>query len=367
MTEHYYAVILAGGGGTRLWPLSRRSQPKQMLRLNGELTLFQMAVRRLSALFPPERILVVTNQAQSAGLKEQCPELGADNFLLEPEPRGTAAAIGLAAMHLHMQDPEAIMAVLTADHYIAEQERLLGYLRRAKEIAAQGHLVTLGIDPTQPATQYGYIEHGEPLDGDESNGAYLVKRFKEKPDLAEAERMLAAGGHSWNSGMFIWQVVSIRNEFERLMPRMHKALGEIEALGGTQGDEAKFKAYWETIPYQTIDYGVMEHAERVAVIPVKGMGWNDVGSWSSLFEVFAPDGDGNVLLIDKGVTIETRNSIVHATERRVGKDRLLVTIGVEDLVVVDTGDVLFICPRARAQEVRQVIEQLKKQGLEDYL
>ncbi|MDA1329746.1 MAG: mannose-1-phosphate guanylyltransferase [Chloroflexi bacterium] len=367
MNENYYAVIMAGGGGTRLWPLSRQAKPKQMLSLIDESTLFQMAVRRLSALFPPERILVVTNQAQSEELRQQCEELNVANFLLEPEPRGTAPAIALAALHLHQRDPHAVMAVLTADHYISETDQFIKYLQEAKEIALQGYLVTLGIDPTFAATQYGYIQQGAALSDLEPLEAFEVKRFKEKPDASEAEAMLSTGGHSWNSGMFVWQVSRIRAEFERQMPELHRALVAVEEEGDGPTQDKTLARHWAAISNQTIDYGIMEHAQQLAVIPVKNMGWNDVGSWNSLFDVLAPDAKGNVVLADKHLDFDSHNSLIHATEHRNDKERLVVTIGVEDLVVVDTGDVLLICSKARAQEVRQVIEQLKRNNMNEYL
>lgn len=354
---------MAGGGGTRLWPLSRQGRPKQMLQLIDERTLFQIAVHRLSELFPPERIFVVTNHAQSAELRKQCPEIHEDNYLLEPEPRGTAAAIGLAASYLHQRDPDAVMAVLTADHYIANEERFLEYLREAKEIASQGHLVTLGIEPTYPATQYGYIQQGKKLAFKGKTSAYEVDRFKEKPDEAEAKRMLASGDHSWNSGMFIWQTSLILKEFERQMPSLHKSLQTIVQAWGSPNGEEVLHQEWPMLKSQTIDYGIMEHAENVAVIPAKEMAWNDVGSWNSLFEVLEPDENGNVILSQNHLNIKSHNSLVHSN----GQSKMLVTIGVDNLVIVDTGDVLLVCSKEHAQDVRKVVEHMKENKIKGYL
>ena len=363
MAEHFYAVIMAGGGGTRLWPLSRRSRPKQMLRLIDKRTLFQIAVQRLSDLYPPERIFVVTNHAQSVELREQCPQLHEDNFLLEPKPRGTAAAIGLAAYYLNQRDPDAIMAVLTADHYIGDEQRFLSYLQSAKEIALQGHLVTLGIEPTYPATQYGYIQQGKVISYTGAAEAFEVDRFKEKPDEAEAKKMLKSGDHSWNSGMFIWRAVDILKEFEVQMPDLHQALKKIAQAWESPKRGQVLTKQWPQLQSQTIDYGIMEHARNVAVIPAKDMRWNDVGSWNSLFEVLQPDEDGNVVLTELHLNLLSRNSLVHSN----GQQKMVVTIGVEDLIVVDTGDVLLICSKEHAQDVRQVIELLKEKDLKDYL
>lgn len=363
MNENYFAVILAGGGGTRLWPLSRHSRPKQMLPLIDERTLFQIAVQRLSVLFPPERILVVTNDLQSRELLAQSPELKEENFLLEPEPRGTAAAIGLAAAYLQKHHPDTVMAVLTADHYIGAEDRFIEYLRAAKEIAMHGHLVTLGIDPTYPATQYGYIQLGEKLNQPVGVQAFVVRRFKEKPAEDEARQMIADGEHCWNSGMFIWQVQSVLREFERQMPDLYAALEAIAASWNTPRFREVLEREWAKIPNRTIDYGVMENAQNLAVIPAKDMRWNDVGSWNSLFEVLEPDENGNVVLTEHYLNINSTNSLVHTN----GQSRMVVTVGIKDLVVVDTGDVLFICTKDRAQDVRQVIELLKENKLKGYL
>ncbi|MCL5429753.1 MAG: sugar phosphate nucleotidyltransferase [Chloroflexi bacterium] len=363
MTDNYYAVIMAGGGGTRLWPLSRQSRPKQMLQLIDDHTLFQIAVHRLESLFPPERILVVTNQEHSIELCKQAPELLEENFLLEPQPRGTAPAIGLAAAFLHRRAPDAVMAVLTADHYIGNEAEFRSHLLAAKELALKDHLVTLGIDPTYAATQYGYIQMGESLGETGGYPAYKVQRFKEKPDAVEAQKMLEAGFYAWNSGMFIWKVERIWAEFAHHMKKLHAALEKISQAWG-QPDFEKVRNYeWPRIAAQTIDYGIMEHAKEVAVIPAKGMEWNDVGSWSSLFEVLGVDSSGNLVRHEKHLDFDSRNSLVHSN----GQDRMIVTVGIQDLVVVDTGDVLLICSKERSQDLRKVIERLKEKGLQRYL
>ncbi|MEX1248057.1 MAG: mannose-1-phosphate guanylyltransferase [Anaerolineales bacterium] len=363
MTENYYAVIMAGGGGTRLWPLSRQSRPKQMLQLIDDLTLFQMAVRRLETLFPPERILVVTNGAHSVELQQQSLELPKENFLLEPQPRGTAPAIGLAAAFLQSRHPGAVMAVLTADHYIGNQDEFCRYLQAARELALKDHLVTLGIDPTYPATQYGYIQMGDSLGSFGGYEAHQVQRFKEKPEAAEAQQMLAASEHCWNSGMFIWKVERIWTEFEQQMPKLHKGLQKISRAWGNPDFETVLNYEWPRIAAQTIDYGIMEHAKDVAVIPAKDMAWNDVGSWSSLFEVLKVDVNGNLVLHKQHIDFDSQNSLVHSNSQ----ERMIVTVGIQDLVVVDTGDVLLICSKNRSQDLRKVIEVLKEKGLQRYL
>lgn len=363
MTENYYAVIMAGGGGTRLWPLSRLSRPKQMLQLIDDHTLFQVAVKRLETLFPPEHILVVTNAQQAVELRKQAPELPKQNFLLEPHPWGTAPAIGLAAAFLKKHAPDAVMAVLTADHYIGNEVEFRKHLLAAKELADKGHLVTLGIDPTYPATQYGYIQMGESLGDVGGYPAYKVQRFKEKPDASEAQRMLDAGHYTWNSGMFVWKIERIWAEFAQHMPKLHAALDKVSAAWGSAEFDKVLTYEWPRIAAQTIDYGIMEHAIDVAVIPAKGMQWNDVGSWSSLFEVLGADENGNLVRHGLHLDFESHNSLVQGN----GQDRMIVTVGIQDLVVVDTGDVLLVCSKERSQDLRKVIELLKEKGLQRYL
>lgn len=360
--DDYYAVIMAGGGGTRLWPLSRRARPKQMLKLFGERTLFQIAVERLEELFPPDRILVVTVHDQAANLQEQCPGIPGENFLLEPLPRGTASVVGLAAITLAERDPLAMMAVLTADHFIKDLPLFHRLLLAAREVAQAGFLVTLGITPTFPATGYGYIQQGASLGQYRDLAAYQVKRFIEKPDQLKAEAMLGEGEHSWNSGMFVWRVEQILAEIERQMPDLSRSLGEIQQSLGTPGLAAVLNRVWPQLRKETIDYGVMEGARQVAVIPAEGLGWSDVGSWDSLFELLSADQDGNIFMRGDHLHLSTGNTLLYNDQ----EGKLVVTIGVENLVVVDTGDVLLICQRDHAQQVRaavQNLEQMQKQAL----
>src|SRR5215212_3151805 len=225
--EHTYAVIMAGGGGTRLWPISRKDSPKQLLPLLGQETLFQSTVQRLENLFPPERILVVTVAEQARQMQVQVPQIPMENYLIEPEPRGTASVVGLAAAVLKKRDPEATMAILTADHFIKDKKLFRYLISTAFDVASEGYLVTLGITPTFPSTGYGYIEQGEPLDGDYEYPVYKVNKFKEKPDQETADQLLRAGDHSWNSGMFVWRVDRILSEIETQMPDLAKAVSQI--------------------------------------------------------------------------------------------------------------------------------------------
>ncbi len=362
MFENYYAVIMAGGGGTRLWPLSRKSSPKQMLPLVGERSLFQIAVDRLDGVFTPDKIYVVTVAEQAAALQEQCPEIPAENYLLEPMPRGTASVVGLAAVALGQRDPQAVMAVLTADHIFQNEALFRELLLSAYEAAEEGHLVTLGIRPTFPSTGYGYIHQGDQAGTYRGLDVFQVLRFVEKPNEHRARQMFESGDHAWNSGMFVWGAGRIMEEFERQMPDLTTRLKEISRVWEQPQRESVIQALWPEIQPETIDYGIMEKARDVVVIPAKGLGWNDVGSWEALFEVLPADEDGNIVLGEGFIPLETRDTLVY----KKSSPRLIVTIGVQDLVVVDTGDVLLICKKDHAQKVRQVVEQLKNAG-DDYL
>lgn len=360
--EHTYAVIMAGGGGTRLWPVSRSSHPKQIISLVQENSLFQTTVNRLEGLFPPDRILVVTVAAQVEELQSQTPFIPRENFLLEPAPRGTASAVGLAAVVLQQRDPQAIMAPLPSDHFIRNRDLFYLLLRIAIDVADDGYLVTLGISPTYPATIYGYIQAGNKLPGKYAYPAYEVLRFKEKPDDAQAREMVASGDHYWNSGMFIWRTDIILDEFSRQMPELHAALKKIGAAWGTTKQESTLTELWPTLRNETIDYGIMEKADKVAVLPAGGLDWNDIGNWNSLFNVLIPDNEGNIVFKGQHVPLGTSSSLVYGNN----DDRLIVTIGVDNLIIVDTGDVLLVCRKDQSAKVRQVVENLKKSDKKHY-
>jgi len=361
--EHSYVVIMAGGGGTRLWPLSRKEKPKQLLSLLGKETLFQSTVARLEKLFPPERIVIVTVAELAREMQEQVPSIPAENYLIEPAPRGTASVVALAAAVLKKRDPQAVMAIQTSDHYIRNRDLFHYLIRTAFDVAKKNYLVTLGIAPTFPSTGYGYIQQGEPLDGDYQYPVYKVQRFKEKPDQETAQQLLHSGDHSWNSGMFIWRADAILAEIERQMPELFKAVKEVSAAWDTLKQDEVLQEYWHDLKNQTIAYGILEKAEQVAVLPAGGLGWSDVGSWNSLFEVLLPDMNGNVATSAQHLALDTHNTLVYSDDDQ----RLVVTIGLDDMVVVDTGDVLMICKADQSQKVRDVVEHLKKHHQEKYL
>ena len=355
---------MAGGGGTRLWPVSRKERPKQLLPLIGQETLFQSTVQRLENLFPPERILVVTVEDQAREMLQQAASIPEENYILEPAPRGTASVVGLAAAILQKRDPEASMAILPSDHFIRNRDLFHYLLRAAFEVAENGYLVTLGITPTHPSTAYGYIQQGQPLSGGYKYPAYEVKSFVEKPNEETAQKLLRSGDHSWNSGMFIWRADVILKEINKQMPTLGGALKEIADAWGTAAQVKVLKDCWGDLAVKTVDYGIMEKAERVAVLPAGGLGWSDVGSWESLFEVLLPDMNGNIATNNNShLAHETNNTLVYGSN----SERLIVTIGVDDMIIVDTDDILLVCKSDQSQSVRDIVEHLKKHRQEKYL
>ena len=363
MFEHFYAVIMAGGSGTRLWPLSRKDRPKQSLVVSGDQTLFQNAVNRLRGLFPSERILVVTVAEQVALLRSECPQIPEENFVIEPLPRGTASVVALAATAIKTRDDQGVMAVLTADHLIENDTHLRQLLKVAYGAALSGYLVTLGITPSYAATGFGYIQAGEKIDTFEGLDAFLVQKFKEKPDQENAERMVSDGEHYWNSGMFIWQVKTVMSEIAQQMPELFEMISEIDGAWGTESQNAVVNQIWPTIKPQTIDYGIMENAYKVAVIPAANLGWYDVGSWESIFDALDSDSSGNILMRGDTIAIDTQGTLICEDS----SDRMIVTIGVKDLVIIDSGNALLICDRNQAQRVREIVRYLEDQGRVNYL
>lgn len=360
MANHYYALIMAGGIGTRLWPLSRQKSPKQVLPLVGERSMFGLAVERLQPLFTPEDVWVVVGQEQVDLLKAEQTGVPDRNYVIEPIGRGTAPAIALSAITLRQRDPLAVMAVLTADHFIGDEAGFREVLIAAGETAARDYLVTLGITPSSPSTGYGYVERGPLLMNAAGFAAYRVVAFREKPDLVTARRFVVSGRHSWNSGMFVWKVERFLTELARTMPEFYQQLMSIEAALDTPDYDRVLHEVWPRVTNQTVDYGVMEKARDVAVIPAE-FGWNDVGSWATLLEILESDQAGNVVRHAQHIGIDTQNTLIF------GRDRLVATIGLRDMIVIDTGDAVLVCPQDRAQDVKTIVDELKRQGKQNYL
>jgi mannose-1-phosphate guanylyltransferase len=355
----FFATIMAGGVGTRLWPLSRQARPKQALQLIGGRTMFQHAVDRLLPLFPPGRILVITGRQHGAVLRPQTPELPDANFVLEPVGRDSGPAVGLAALHLERRDPEAVMAMVTADHYIVKTEKFRAALAAAEKAARAGTIVTLGIKPEYPATGYGYVRRGESLGHFDDFEVFHAKGFTEKPDADTASAYLKSDSYSWNSGMFIWRVDRVLAEFQRQRPKIYEQLMTIGDALGTPDEEKVLAKVWPQIEKISIDYAIMEGAADVAVIPVE-IGWSDVGSWASLLDIVAGDDKGNVVN-GEHLGVDTARTLIRS------QGRLVVTIGLEDMIVVDTEDALLVCPKDRAQDVKAIVDRLTGEGRNDLL
>ena len=348
-----YALVLAGGSGTRLWPHSRSHRPKQFLSIDGERTMLQETVDRTLPIIPPERVFVATGAAYADLVAEQLPDVPRENILSEPTGRGTAPCIGLAALHLRRRDPNAIMAVLSADHRVERGDLFCDVLTLGAGMAQQGSLVTLGITPTAPSTGYGYIHRGEMIHAEGINAVYRVKAFVEKPDAERARSYIESGNYFWNAGMFVWRADRILEELSIHRPALARALTLIDAAIGTMHEQAVLEAVWRDIENVAIDVAVMERTAHAAVIPAD-LGWSDVGDWASLADTLPRDANGNAI-VGTYVGVDTYNSLIY------GNGRVVATIGIEDLLIVDTHDVLLICPRARAQDVKAMVACVHQQ------
>jgi mannose-1-phosphate guanylyltransferase len=364
-----YAVIPAGGSGTRLWPLSRADHPKFLHPLTGTAaSLLQATVRRLAPLAPAERTYVVTGVAHAAAVARQLPALPEEHILVEPSPRDSCPAIGLAAAIIARRDPAAVMGSFAADHLVHDADRFCEVVREAVRGAEQGLLMTVGITPTQPETGYGYLQCGGPLEDGRMRG---VEEFKEKPRYDEAVGYLESGRHLWNASMFVWRVDVFLAELARQRPELHAGLTRIAQAWDTPERAAVLGDVWPTLPKISVDYAVMEGAAaagRVATVP-GDFGWNDVGDFHTLGVVLPPTEDANVVVgapdgVEKpGLLLYDSTGLVVVPH----SGRLVAALGVHDLILVDTPDVLLVCPRGRAQEVKKLVDELKERGEHAYL
>ena len=347
--SNVYAVVMAGGAGTRFWPASRVNRPKQLLPLAGDKheSLLAATVRRLAPLIPQERVYIATGVHLVAATATAVPGVPAAQLLAEPVPRNTAPCIGWAAREIERRDPEAIIAVVPSDHFIRDEPRFRETIARALDGARAGYLTTIGITPTRPETGYGYIE----IDPEVMPGIHGVARFVEKPDRARAEEYLAGKKHLWNAGMFFFRASVMRQAIEKHLPELATGLTRIIENPGALSE------VFPTLPSISIDHGVMEKAAPLAV--VKGdFGWSDVGDWQSAWELATKDENQNAL--PKGaIAVDARGNLVHDLS---GRHRVIALVGVSDLVVVETDDALIVVPRDRAQDVRAVVEALKARG-----
>ncbi len=361
--SHLYAVILAGGSGTRFWPLSRHLYPKQLLRIIGDETLIQQTMRRVLHSVPAEHVYISTNPVQADSIRVQLgewkKELG-ENFVIEPEARNTAPALALAASVLLKRDPEAIMLVLPADHVIKRDARFQAAVSLGADLADSGHLVTFGVKPIRPETGYGYIQPNlrKKLASRGTLTGHPVARFVEKPDAKTAAKYLKAGLY-WNSGIFVWRASVFLDEVTQHQPALARGIKAMGTLLDESPTGDKLSKAYKALPSISVDYGVMERSSRAAMVPAD-FDWSDVGNWSSLEEVAPRDGSGNVVA-GKVVDLDSHDSILYADRR------LVATIGLSNMVVVDTPDATLVCPKDRSQDVKKVVEILKKQGAPEHL
>ncbi len=344
-----YAVIMAGGGGTRFWPLSRQARPKQVLPLlGGPGSMVARTVERLQPLFAKADIHCITAREHAEMLRG---DVLPGNLMVEPTGRDTAAAIGLAAVLLRARDPRAVFAVLPADHYVDDPGRFQATLRSAFAAARSGSLVTIGIPPRGPSESYGYLQRG-PREGE----AWRVLRFVEKPRADVAARLIASGDHYWNGGIFVWKADAILAEIARQLPGLSAALERIAAAG-----PSSLEAEYAALPRISIDHGVMEKAARVVMVEA-GFEWDDVGSWSAAAERRPKDARGNSFE-GQAVAVDTRNTLVYSSDPA----HVVAALGLDGFVVVHTPDATLVCPKNRADELKKVVEELRRRGLEKHL
>ena len=345
-----YAVILAGGLGTRFWPQSRRELPKQFLPIRGQSSLLQNTVRRLKGLVPLDQTLVVAAREYADLIQSQLPDLPSTSVLIEPSARGTAACVALAAACIARRDPQGLMAVFPADHVITNLQQFRRAVRTAFATAARHEcLVVFGIPPRGLDTGYGYVERGRPWRGTTPR-VYSAVGFHEKPDVRTARAYVAAGRHLWNSGMFVWRVDVIWKALERYAPAIARAVRHPWLARGRRRSTATAYRAYRRLPAVSIDVAVMERAERIAIIE-GDFGWNDVGSWAAMASIWGTDATGNARR-GKTVVIDSHDTVVY------GAERLIAVLGARDLVVVDSPGAVLVCPKSRTQEIRRIVDAL---------
>jgi mannose-1-phosphate guanylyltransferase len=344
-----YAAILAGGRGERFWPVSVKSYPKQFLSMFGDKPMLQETLSRIEDLVPADRTLIMTGDHLTSLVSETAAGVPERNVLGEPIPKNTAPAIGMAALVLDVREPGGVMAVLPADHLIKNKEAFLKDLSKAAKVAdREGRLVTFGIKPTRPETQYGYVRIGAPIKSFDE--VYEAGGFREKPNLKQAGQLLAEGNYLWNSGIFVWTTTAILSALKEHLPSLHRELEAIRPTVGTEGEKEALNSFYQSAQKISIDYGIMEQADNVAVVKA-AFDWDDVGSWLSMERLLEEDEMGNVVRGD-AVNLNTDNSIV------VCDEGLVATLGVSDLLVVRTGNATLVCRKDRVGEIGKLVDEI---------
>lgn len=363
--DHTYAVILAGGGGTRLWPKSRKQTPKQFLKLIGKETMMQIAANRIAKILPWERIIVVTNELYKDEVHEQLPEVPVLNIIAEPTKRDTALAMLTGAMYAKSLDAEAVCVNMASDHIVTNQQEFIRVMKHAAQTAAENdYLVTVGISPNRPATGFGYIKIGEDLKK-LGNGLSLfrVDSFTEKPNEATARAFISTGKYFWNANMYVWSSAVLQRAFQTHMHEMYEQTKLLDELTGKKFHDALPKIY-ETAESISVDYAISEKATNLVLIP-GDFGWDDVGDWKVVYDLEKKDLAGNVAIGDdasrKILAISSQNNLIHAD------GKLVAMYGVNNMVVIDTDEILMIIPKDKSQEVKKLVERLKEENKKEYL
>ncbi len=357
-----HAVIMAGGSGTRFWPASRQSKPKQLLKMGASRTMLQSTFDRLQGLVSSEHVLVLTNEQLCEAVQEQLPSLPQEHIVGEPCKRDTAPCIGVAASLVYAADPDGVMVVMPSDHVIEPRAEFHRSIKAGLSLIQErpGLIITFGIRPSYPSESFGYVQRGAPVASVPGSSAFVVERFREKPDRATAEEYLAAGSFYWNSGIFMWKAKTILAALEEFEPEMYGHIQNIAKGIGTSTFQPVFKEHFEKIQGKSIDFAVMERYKDIAVIEAP-FSWDDVGSWQAIARLIKPDGHGNCV---EGpyIPIDSSGMIV-----RTDEDHLVVTIGMQDTIVVHTHDATLVAPKSEEERVREVVKQLTELGHRQYL
>ena len=356
-------LIMAGGVGTRFWPLSRKDNPKQFLRLtDDDKTMLQCTVDRVKEMVDIDKVFIATNDRYVEKIAGQLPELPRENIIVEPCKRNTAPCIGLASIYINQKYPDSTMVVLPSDHVIKNNNNFINILESASSFAQKGeNIITLGIKPNRPETGYGYIHLGDKVHKENGNEIFKVKEFTEKPDLEKANEFLKRGDYYWNSGMFVWKTETILNKIKEHLPDIYSSLEKIAEAIGADNEEQVIEEEFTCMTGISIDYGVLEKEKEIFVIPAD-FGWNDVGSWTALGEINKKDEKDNVINVNSDhIGINTNDSIIYS------EDKLVTSIGVDNLIIVNTEDAVLVCNKDNAQDVKKLRKLLKDKGLDKYL